>query len=746
MKIALAICACCLASVHATLEVNSLADTASPPEGTVTLRSALARAAADEPIIFAPALDGEVISLSIVAEEHTVLFGEVMLFDYVNNISELIGYYERDYGRSALYSTKHVNIDASALPHGITIAWGGGDVDPARVLAVRGNLTMKNVSVTGGRSVAETIPEPSGEYPQLSTRARGGGLAVWGVATLEHCRLFDNTCIMPSTVYDPGRDTGVFGGGIYADIVYISDCIISGNSLSGAGVSGGGVFSVGGAHASPETARIERTTVTGNRIDGIYAYGAGVYSDGGGIGNLKTFELENCTIAGNRVGVSGPSFLYGSGYWRGGGVYMSNGYLIIRSCTIVENEVHGVPRTNELGKPNLAGGVAATIGNAHAVESMTIGQSIITGNTVHESTGRVYNHDIFTGSLFEFFSEGHNRLGVIDFSQMLVPVGYYSWWSLCRKHYPKQNDQNGVNITNVLDLAEGIAHSHDILSTGVNASNAVALFYLPKGSAIEQVPENSYTIENTTAQYHLSGSSDNFPEIMLGRLEQLYGITNFASSFTVDFENFLSTVDIDEETEGNQPYVDPGETPILTLAATKWFYVNQIWPSKLYNYPYIEFWHRLDIALQNENIPGMGPELLGDDAWLALFDAGQLEENTSFTMSMKTETYEVAPTLLDQTGAERPADEQADIGAMEAPHYIPPPPWLDGIELDGTNIVLHWNGATNRSFTLWAATSLLDPDWNSVESGLTNNIPVIVQPVQAPQSGQFFKIEMDPLP
>ena len=107
-------------------------------------------------------------------------------------ISYLIGYEERDYGRSALYARKDVVIDASALPNGITIRWGGGDEDPARVLAVYGNLTIKNVSITGGRSVSVALdPDPQAEYPQVSTRARGGALAVWGFATLENCRLFD---------------------------------------------------------------------------------------------------------------------------------------------------------------------------------------------------------------------------------------------------------------------------------------------------------------------------------------------------------------------------------------------------------------------------------------------------------------------------------------------------------------------------------------------------------------------------
>ncbi len=91
--------------------------------------------------------------------------------------------------------------------------------------------------------------------------------------------------------------------------------------------------------------------------------------------------------------------------------------------------------TNQIG-----GGIAATIGNAHAVEDMIIGHSIVVGNTVHEingagpvgyTIGSVYQHDIFTGSVFDFRSMGYNRIGVIDFSQILVPVGEPGWAS-CR--------------------------------------------------------------------------------------------------------------------------------------------------------------------------------------------------------------------------------------------------------------------------------------------------------------------------
>jgi len=649
--------------------VNSSQDTATPPEGTITLRSALASAASGQAIVFDQNLDGDTIELSIVGEDHTILKGEVMGMrnEPSGPVSYLVGYFNRDYGRSALYARKNVVIDASGLPSGITLAWVGGAGNQARVLAVYGNLTMTNVAVTGGRSATEDISTGNPD-DQPWTLARGGAVAVWGVARFVNCKLYDNHC---EGDFDSSRDRGAFGGGLYANMVNLTDCVISGNTVLGGGAAGGGVFSVGGAGISATTATIEQSAITGNRISGLFTYGGGVYSDGGGIGNRKTMVLTNVTIARNIVepppGM--PAFLLEMGYWRGGGIYMSNGYLAIRACTVVENEVYGVPRTDSLGKPNLAGGIAATIGNAHAVEDLTISHSIVTGNTVHEIGGSSYGHDIFTGSLFYFKSKGYNRFGVLDFSQMLVPIGQWNWLSLCRRHFPKQGDIDGIAVADVLDLAGGITRSGTILSAGIDAPDPAVLHYAPMAGALDQVPPSFYNITETYADFAIApGAINNFLRIVLDRIEAHYGLGGFADEFTAAFEAFLQTVDTDGATPGAQPYTNPGGNPILTLAATQWFGPAQTWPQKLYNYPYIEFWHRLDLALADEFIPGMGPELLGDNAWTVLFASGALTENSAITMRVNTAAHSVD--LMpdhDQIGTERPLGTHGDIGAIEIP-------------------------------------------------------------------------------
>jgi hypothetical protein len=649
--------------------VTSLLDAETPPAGMTTLRSALAEAAPGQPITFDAALDGGTIALSVVANEHTMLKGEVMGIrnEPSGPVSYLIGYFDRDYGRSALEARKDVVIDASSLPRGITIAWTGGDQPGARVLAVNGNLSLTNVSITGGSSVAEAITVTT-PYPQPWTLARGGALAVWGTARLVNCTLYDNHV---SGDFDASRDRGAFGGAVYADLVDMQGCVVSGNSVLGGGAAGGGVYSVGGAGHVGTVSTIDQSTISGNRISGLFTYGAGVYSDGGSIGNQNRLELINSTIARNLVEPAPglPGFVLASGYWRGGGVYMSNGYLEIQNCTIVENEVRGVPRTDSLGRRNLAGGIAATVGNAHAVEDLIIGNSIVAGNTVQEVGGNRYAQDIYSGSLFYFRSAGYNRIGVLDFSSILVPVGQPGWASLSRKHYPQPVDADGVALTDVIDMTGGVARSNTIVSVGTDSGELAVLHYTPQGSALWQVPASAWQIEETHGEYSVAGGAeDDFLEIVLSRLENRYTLPGFATAFQADFEAFLQSVDTDSTTPGVQPYTDPSGVPILTLAATAFFGPAQTWPQELENHPYIEFWHRLDIALAAASIPGMGPELLGDAAWRGLFSTGYLTENPGINVTISTRPrLTVTPVRVDQLGRTRPSNSPADIGAIEAP-------------------------------------------------------------------------------
>jgi hypothetical protein len=647
------------------LVVTSLLDEAAPAAGTVTLRSALAAAPSGQAITFDLRLDGATLSLTQVAEEHTRLKGEVMGIreEPSGPVSYLVGYLERDYGRSALYARKDVVIDASALPRGITIAWSGGDSPGARVLAVDGDLTLVNVSISGGRSVAEPLPVGA-PTDQPWTLARGGALAVWGVARLRDCRFHDNHV---QGDFEASRDRGAFGGAVYANLLEMQRCVVAGNTALGAGAAGGGVFVVGGPGQRGAVSTVERSAITGNAIRGVYAYGAGLYSDGGGIGESNALRVTSSTIARNLAEPAPglPPPVLAMGYWRGAGIYFSNGFLQVHASTVAENTARGVARTDSLGRRNLAGGIAATVGNAHAVERMTLGHSIVAGNTVEEIGGQRYAHDVYTGSLVHFRSMGYNRIGAIDFSQILVPVPWAGWESLSRRHFPKAGDAAGVALGDVVDVA-AVATDPTFPSAGVAAGGPTVLYYEPRGTALGQVPAYAYTVDETIAEYSLSAeATDTFLAVLLERLERHFGLEGYAAAFQADFEAFLQSADTDAAVAGAQPYRDPDGRPITTLAATQFFGPAQTWPREFANHPYIEFWHRLDAALA-QAAPAVGPEGLGDDEWRALFQSGALAENPGIRMTVETRSaFEATRAAEDQRGTARPAGEPGDVGAIE---------------------------------------------------------------------------------
>jgi len=482
-----------------TIIVNSLEDIGEPPNGTMTLRAAINQISTGGRITFDPSLSGETIELEIVGATHSVLMGEVY------SGMQFLGYQERDYGRSALYARKDIIIDASSLPAGITLKWIGGDLNRARILAVYGNLTMNNVTITGGYASAETISTGNQPY----TLGRGGGLAIWGIATLHHCTIAGNIAAGDD---QSSRDRGTYGGGIYANGLIMQDCIVSGNRAIGYGAAGGGIYSVGGADGSHgNNASLDRCVVSGNRVTARHAYGGGIFTLGGGPANQASMRLTNCTIARNLVedhALLPPSSQY---YYRGGGIYLGGGYLTIESCTIAENQVTGTPAIFS-NKPNMGGGgVGATIGNAHVVESMEIWHSIIAGNTLNASP-----NDLFTGPLRHFYSYGYNRIGIIDFSQILVPVP--AWTDLCRKHWPKQEDADEVATVDILNVSGAHYHS-SVLSAGTDAGGPAILWYPPAGSAVDQIPTTGYNVNSVMAGYSGYGVlTDDFLNHVLGKL------------------------------------------------------------------------------------------------------------------------------------------------------------------------------------------------------------------------------------
>ena len=462
----------------------------------------------------------------------------------------------------------------------------------------------------------------------------------------------------------------------------MDNCIVSGNTVYGGGAAGGGIFSVGGRDTRTNVSSISQSAITENRIAGLFAYGGGVYSDGGGIGRSTRIHIENSTIARNLVEPPAlPVFLFSLldiGYWRGGGLYMSNGYMQVQSSTVAENQVFGKPRTTELGKPNMAGGIAATIGNAHAVEDMIIGHSIVVGNTVHEingvdpggyTFGSAYPHDIFTGSVFEFRSMGYNRIGVIDFSQILGPIGEPDWASLSRKHYPKVDDEDGMVSGDVLGSA---TLSTLINSSGVEADPFAVLYYEPVGNALDRLPSGNYNVSEVLGELvgqQNEGRNPLLLPLILDQFQAVYGQSDFESEFRDYFQGYLS--DIDPDAAGAQQHVNCGGVTVDTIEQAYWCGPSQTWPQFEHNHAYIEFWHHLDSALAGEiaevnvdQISNLGPALMNDDVWTLLFGLGNSHFN-AITVRLTETTLGVSPLDTDQLGNPKPADLLGDIGAVE---------------------------------------------------------------------------------
>lgn len=597
------------------LRVNSLQDTDAPPTGTVTLRSALAQAGSGDAITFDSSLNGQTINLSIIGQAHTILEGEIysgMTFQ---------GYGDRDYGKSALYARKNVIIDASSLPNGVTIRWTGGDTNPARVLAVYGDLTLRNVNITGGFSQAES----TGNTNQPYTLARGGGIAVWGTADLANCSISGNKIAGDENAT---RDRGAYGGGIYSNGLVINNCIVSGNSAIGYGAAGGGIYSAGGAdHITGvgNTTTLNNCVISGNKTTAQHSYGGGVFTLSGGPNNLAVMHITNCTIARNLVEDHPVLPNAGQYYYRGGGIYMGGGGLELVSSTVTENEVNGPlnPATaTPPAKPNIGGGgIAATIGDAHVVEDLVIRHSIVVGNKLNSAAA-----DIFTGSVIQFTSGGYNLIGNLDFSQILVPIP--DAMSLSRKHYPKVGDHDGVIASDVLSLSTPQRHA-TIVSAGTDAGQNAVLWYTPTGSAVDQIPHNSYTVTSITGGYTPWGDSrDDFLGNFLTKVR-----TNYSTQLGDTFGSTLNTTGV--------TFYGPARS----------------WPSNTQNTDWINFWRAVDVEIGTR----LGTVKLGDDFW-GTYNSGSVG-NVALTITRTNDTIQLVTS--DQRGQTRNATQQGDIGSIE---------------------------------------------------------------------------------
>jgi len=332
-------------------------------------------------------------------------------------------------------------------------------------------------------------------------------------------------------------------------------------------------------------------------------------------------SLTDCTVARNLAEDNPDLPEAGQYYYRGGGIYLGGGSLSVVSSTVVENEVNGNLAIFS-NKPNMGGGgIAATIGDAHVVENMSIQHSIVLGNKLGGAA-----NDVFSGTVLNFYSYGYNLFGVLDFSQLLVPVPL--WLDLNRKHYPKLGDRDGVQISDGVAV-EHAQHHDSVLSAGTDAGQPAVLWYPPSGSALGQIPASVYTVTTYAAGYTGSGApTDDFLNQVLKQVRTKYGATlgdDFGSSF--------------------------GD-----MTGTTFYGPVRTWPSNSANAPWIAFWRNLDTAIGDQ----IGTAKLGEDFW-GSFSNGAVG-NEIFTSNPAV--HAIQRSVYDQRGAARNR-VLADIGAIE---------------------------------------------------------------------------------
>lgn len=317
----------------ATLTVTTTAD-----NGTGSLRKAIFNAAANDVIVFDPALDGQTISLTsgelFVARNLTIRgLGANRLTITANGLSRVF------------------NVDTTAA-------------------------TISDLTITGG-FVGGTDPHTPG----------GGGIVNFSNLTLQRCHI-------------TGNHAEFHGGGIASYFhLLIDSCTISSNTVhssifrvpptTAGDARGGGVYGAGGSYG-PANMVFLNSTISGNVVfhdGGLFnivpsGRGGGVYLEGTG-----SPRFESCTIVSNSIVLvprpnSGPT----DGLAWGGGINIQNAEMTttLRNCVLAGNTLSpaDIPCGPDVGCGGLVSLGHNVIGN---------GQPGIDGTAVGDKVGTSQN-------------------------------------------------------------------------------------------------------------------------------------------------------------------------------------------------------------------------------------------------------------------------------------------------------------------------------------------------------------------
>ncbi|MBO7726355.1 MAG: hypothetical protein J6S40_07785, partial [Thermoguttaceae bacterium] len=272
--------------------VNTTADPSSwdADDTIISLREAIARAAAGDTVTFAPSLAGGTITLNGTELEIT----KGMTID----AASIGGMTINADGKSRVFNVSGGNSSNSVELISLTIS--GGSTDDGGGIINSGSLKLTGSTVTnnsatrygGGIYNSGTLNVASSTISGNSSEDVGGGIFNSGTLNVASSTISDNS----------SEDSG---GGIYnSGTLNVASSTISDNSSED---SGGGIFNFG-------TLNVTNSTVSGNVAIYIYEYNGKVwqYGEGGGIYSDydSTLTVINSAIFGNTAGS------YGGGvYW-----------------------------------------------------------------------------------------------------------------------------------------------------------------------------------------------------------------------------------------------------------------------------------------------------------------------------------------------------------------------------------------------------------------------------------------------
>lgn len=304
----------------------------------------------------------------------------------------------------------------------------GADLDRVLFVGPEATVTIRNLTVTGGRSPdAQVGGDPHGRP--------GGGIFNRGTLTLESVTVVENATgrgrIGFNSPITGGR--GGAGGGIASNgTLTLIDVTIADNStgMGGTGSQTGGDGGAGGGLFVSGIATLERVTVSGNTTStgGSGPYGSGNAGVGAGIYNGGTLTAVNSTISGNQSGGGSWAHGYGGGLYNststgaalsavtvtanqapgGGGLYNASGVIAYRNTLVAGNtstvsSAHadcGGPGETQTHGHNLTGdgtGCPFSFSGDITVAAASVFGSVL-AETLAQNEGTTYTHALLNDS------------------------------------------------------------------------------------------------------------------------------------------------------------------------------------------------------------------------------------------------------------------------------------------------------------------------------------------------------------